>query len=232
MSAVPQIFAAMIAVMDEVGAIGKNRKNTQQNYQFRGIDDVLAELQPLLVKHKIICVPEVLEAEREMLDTKSGGRMASVRLKVKHTYTCATDGSSVCATTWGEAMDAGDKASNKAMSAALKYAHTESFSIPTYEVDRDTEESSPAAVAPRPAQSQQNQPAAAKPASADQMAKEKAWLLAAYETSRTEDDLVKLWRRVEAFKEGTPDRTELQEKFIARRRVLRASPAPAEDIPF
>lgn len=137
------IFKAMHAVMSEVGVIGKDRKNPQQGYQFRGIDDVLAVLQPLFIKHGIVCLPKVLKTERELLDTKSGGKMASVRLLVEHTFFCAADGSSVYATTFGEAMDAGDKASNKAMSAALKYALTESFSIPTKESDRDTEEQSP-----------------------------------------------------------------------------------------
>lgn len=166
------IFKAMHAVMSEVGVIGKDRTNPQQNYKFRGIDDVLAVLQPLFVKHGIICTPEVLTEEREILATKSGGTMASVRLKVKHTYEAA-DGSTKVATTYGEAMDAGDKAGNKAMSAALKYAHVESFSIPTKESDRDTEEQSPE-MAPRtqsgtrPQSVPASRPATQKPAQAAQ----------------------------------------------------------------
>jgi hypothetical protein len=127
------IFTAMLAVQKEVGAIGKDRKNAAQNYNFRGIDDVLAVLQPLFNKHGIICTPEVLTEEREILTTKAGSTMASVRLKVKHTYEAA-DGTTKIATTYGEAMDSGDKAGNKAMSAALKYAHWSSRSaIPTFE---------------------------------------------------------------------------------------------------
>lgn len=154
------IFKAMHAVMSEVGVIGKDRKNPQQGYQFRGIDDVLAVLQPLFIKHGVFCVPKVLKAEREVLPTKSGGSMASVRLLVEHTF-FASDGSSVYATTYGEAMDAGDKASNKAMSAALKYALTESFAIPTKESDRDTEEQSPELAGKAP-----GSPATAKAAAA------------------------------------------------------------------
>ena len=40
--------------------------------------------------------------------------------------------------TFGEAMDSGDKATNKAMSAAYKYAALQAFAIPT-EGDNDTE---------------------------------------------------------------------------------------------
>lgn len=136
------IYAALARVMSEVGAVGKNRKNPQQGYQFRGVDDVVAHVQEVMAQQGVVVVPRVVERERDMVATKSGGSMASVRLLVEHTF-YALDGSSVVAVTLGEAMDAGDKASNKAMSAALKYALTETLLIPTYEVDRDTEEQSP-----------------------------------------------------------------------------------------
>lgn len=138
-----QIYSALAKVMAEVGVVGKARKNAAQGYQFRGIDDVVAHIQQVMAAQGVVVVPRVVEREREVVQTKSGGAMASVRLLVEHSF-FAQDGSSVTATTLGEAMDSGDKASNKAMSAALKYALTETLLIPTYEADRDTEEASPA----------------------------------------------------------------------------------------
>lgn len=148
----PKVIAAIARVMAEVGAVGKTKKNAAQNYQFRGVDDVVAHVQDVMAKCGVIVIPRVIEREREMLASKSGGSMVSVRLLVEHTFYCEEDGSSVVCTTLGEAMDSGDKASNKAMSAALKYCLTESLLIPTYEVDRDTEEHSPqvAPAAPKP----------------------------------------------------------------------------------
>lgn len=143
----PRIYAALAQVMGAVGAVGKTRKNPQQGYQFRGVDDVVAHVVELMAQAGVVVVPRVVEREREMVATKSGGTMASVRLLVEHTF-FADDGSSVCAVTLGEAMDSGDKASNKAMSAALKYALVETLLIPTYEVDRDTETASPQMVQP------------------------------------------------------------------------------------
>lgn len=149
-----EIYAALAKVMSQVGAVTKARRNESQKYQFRGIDDVVAHVQQVMADNGVVCIPRVIERERELLDSKSGGKMASVRLLVEHTF-FAKDGSSVVCTTLGEAMDSGDKASNKAMSAALKYCLTEALLIPTYEVDRDTEEQSPeiakAAIAPPPA---------------------------------------------------------------------------------
>jgi hypothetical protein len=139
----PAIIGAIAKVMAEVGVITKGRKNAAQNYAFRGIDDVVAGVQEVMARNGVIVVPRVIERERDIVSTKSQGSMVSVRLLVEHTFMCAEDGSSVVCTMLGEAFDSGDKASNKAMSAALKYAITETFLIATYEKDRDTEEHSP-----------------------------------------------------------------------------------------
>jgi hypothetical protein len=142
-----KIYAALAKCIAAVGVVGKTRKNAAQGYQFRGIDDVLSACQSVLADNGVVCVPQVREREREMVQTKSGGSMASVRLLVDHHF-YAADGTFVTATTLGEAMDSGDKASNKAMSAALKYALVETLCIPTFEDDRDTEEHSPEIAAP------------------------------------------------------------------------------------
>ena len=45
------IFQSITKIMEEVPAIGKNKKNIQQNFMFRGIDDVMNTFQPLLAKY-------------------------------------------------------------------------------------------------------------------------------------------------------------------------------------
>lgn len=133
------IYQAINNVMNEVGAIGKNRKNQQQGFMYRGIDEVMNALQPAFVKANIFVVPEVLEQTREERTTKSGGQLIYSVLRVKYTF-YAADGTNVSATAIGEGMDSADKASNKAMSAAFKYACFQVFCIPTEEmVDSDAE---------------------------------------------------------------------------------------------
>ena len=84
-------------------------------------------------------VPEVNEQSREERQTQNGGILIYSILKVKFTF-YADDGSNVSATVVGEGMDIGDKASNKAMSAAFKYACFEVLCIPTEEMkDPDAE---------------------------------------------------------------------------------------------
>ena len=141
------VVERLLLVMGEIGAIGKNRKAPGLNYAFRGIDDILPDAQALCVKHGVLHMPRVLERERETVTTRGGAPMVSVRLLIEHTFR-APDGSSVVAVTLGEAMDSGDKATNKAHTAALKLALTEGLLIPTHEADRDTEEHSPEIAAP------------------------------------------------------------------------------------
>jgi len=142
-----EIFKLLPKVMSEIGAIAKGRKNEQQGYAFRGIDDVYFAIQPAFVKHGVFCVPEVLEMTREERTTKFGSILTYTILKVCHTF-YASDGSNVKAVTVGEAMDSGDKSANKAMSAAMKYACLEVFAIPT-EGDNDTENQTHAQIEPK-----------------------------------------------------------------------------------
>ncbi len=133
-----QIYEAIPKVMAEVGSIAKNRKNQQQGYAFRGIDDVFAAFQAPLATHGVFYVPEVLEECRDEGQTKSGGTMFYTRLRVAYTF-YAQDGSNVRAVVVGEAMDSADKSSNKAMSAALKYALLQIFCVPTESEDADAQ---------------------------------------------------------------------------------------------
>lgn len=135
-----KIFETISAVMEEVGAIGKNKKNQQGNgFMYRGIDDVMNALNPAMVHHKLFVTPEILEQTREERTTKNGGTLLYSIIKIKFTF-YADDGSNIAAVVIGEAMDSGDKATNKAMSVAYKYACFQVFCIPTEEMkDPDAE---------------------------------------------------------------------------------------------
>ena len=133
----PKIYSAICNAMSEIGAICKNERNKQQGFMYRGVDAVYSALQPVLIKNRIFVCPEVLEQTREDRTTSKGTNLIYSILKVRFTF-YAEDGSSVAAVVTGEGMDSGDKASNKAMSVAFKYACFEVFCIPTEEpVDPD-----------------------------------------------------------------------------------------------
>lgn len=124
------IHEAIADIMIETDAISKDKRNTQQNYQFRGIDDIYNAVHPLFAKHGVFSVPNVLEDRTEERTTKGGSALIYRVLKIRYDF-CARDGSSIQATVIGEGMDSGDKASNKAMAVAHKYAIMQILSIPT-----------------------------------------------------------------------------------------------------
>lgn len=144
---VPMIYKAISNVMKEVGFIGKDSKNMQQGFKYRGIDAVMNALNPALIKYGVFVVPTVLEQTREERTTAKGGLLIYSILKIRFRF-YAEDGSFVDTTVIGEGMDSGDKASNKAMSVGFKYACFQTFCIPTEELmddpDKEVHEVAPA----------------------------------------------------------------------------------------
>ena len=135
-----KVYHAIAAVMAEIGTSGisKDRKNQQQGYNFRGIDEVYNALSPILSKHKLCILPRILAREVVERQTKSGGTLFYVTVEAEFDLVSAEDGSKHVIRTFGEAMDSADKATNKAMSAAYKYAAMQAFCIPT-EGDNDAD---------------------------------------------------------------------------------------------
>ena len=126
----PLIFQKIPAMMADVQAIAKDRQNVNQNYSFRGIDDVYNALHDVFAKHKVFTVPEVIDAKHEERKSKSGGVLIYRIYTIKYKF-FAEDGSYVETIVIGEGMDSGDKAGNKAMSVAHKYALLQILLIPT-----------------------------------------------------------------------------------------------------
>lgn len=127
------IYESISAVMGDIGAVGKNSRNTQQGFMFRGIDAVMNAINPALTKYKVFVVPEILEQKREERTNSKGTVLIYSICTVKYKF-YAEDGSFIEAVVIGEGMDTGDKATNKAMSIAFKYACFQVFCIPTEEM--------------------------------------------------------------------------------------------------
>lgn len=141
------IHQRMIGILSELPSIGKNARNTQQNFNFRSVDAVIDALNPLLARWGVYYLPNVVEHKEGLRETSRGTSLYVIHLHVEFTFYSET-GESVMASAWGEGSDAGDKATNKAMTAAQKYALVQAFCIATGEtVDSDAdspEESRPA----------------------------------------------------------------------------------------
>lgn len=153
------IYQSITAVQSEVEFIGKDKQvQSGGSYKYRGVDQVLNTLHPLFAKHKIFSVPEVMEIlTREQRETKNGGLMLYQVLKIKYTF-YAEDGTSISAIVVGEAMDSGDKVSNKCMSVAYKYACFQILSIPTEETTQDPDDTNEPLPPKKEARKQEEKP--------------------------------------------------------------------------
>jgi len=131
----PNVFQAINLVMRDLSAIGKDQLNAAQKYKFRGIDDVYNELHPLMAKHGLFNYPVVLSRNEEIYTNNNGTRMIRVVLQVEYVF-CSKDGSTLkIGPVHSEGNDTADKATNKALSAAHKYACIQLFMIPTKDSD-------------------------------------------------------------------------------------------------
>ena len=155
------IYKAITETMAEIQPIAKGKRNEQQGFKYRGIDDVMNELNPILVKHKIFIIPEVISMERSIRETNKGETLNYSILTIKYFFV-HEDGSEVFVTVVGEGMDSGDKASNKAMAVALKYACLQMFCIPTEDMP-DPDNITPLPNKPLEPKNEQNSPQTGAP---------------------------------------------------------------------
>lgn len=124
--------------MKNIGAVGKDQTNTQQGFKFRGIDQLINAAHPAFIKAGVFVTPEVISHDVILKDvTRANGKAGvdkHVSILVKFTFH-AEDGTSVASTIAAEGVDSGDKATNKALSAALKYALIQTLSVPTADME-------------------------------------------------------------------------------------------------
>lgn len=138
-----KIYSLIPKIMADIQAIGKDQKNLHQNYKFRGIDDMYNAIHPILVKHGVFCCPQVQKTETAEIETSDGKTAFRILHTISHKF-YADDGSFIEVIMPGEGIDRSDKASNKAISGAMKYTFIELFSIPTEDIE-DSDRESPEA---------------------------------------------------------------------------------------
>jgi hypothetical protein len=143
MTDAPKVYAAIVAITAALSkeGIGKTRRNQQQGFNYRGIDEVMNELSGLLALHRLCILPRVAGRTVTERQSKSGGALFSVTVQGEYDIVSADDGSRHTVAMCGEAMDSADKATNKATAAAYKYMAVQVFCIPT-EGDNDADATS------------------------------------------------------------------------------------------
>ena len=143
------VYAAISAcTADLLGGVAKDRRNSGQGFNFRGIDQFMNAVAPVIARNGLVVLPRVMSKRQDERQTTKGGVMFYTHLHVEFDFVAVSDGSTHTVATEGEAMDSADKSTNKAMSAALKYALMQAFMIPTEDM-QDADAHSPEDVRPR-----------------------------------------------------------------------------------
>lgn len=138
-----RVYEAINKVQSDLAAIGiqKAQENRDQHYKFRGIDDLYDVLSPLLSKHSLLIIPFVISKEITQHQTKNGTIMFHAVVEVEYHFISCIDESKHISKSVGEARDTADKAINKALTSAYKYAMIHTFCIPVVgseDADSDT----------------------------------------------------------------------------------------------
>lgn len=137
-----QILQAWPQLMEAVGAVAKDHEARGVPYKFRSIEDVVARLQPALVKLGVACTITTSSLHRSSIPTAKGGSMQSAAVHVLLRL-IAADGTWLELEADGAALDSSDKDVNKATTAGVKNALLHGLMIRTDDPKRDPDASRP-----------------------------------------------------------------------------------------
>lgn len=134
------VIEALRRVMRDLPAIGKEGTgpSSQGSYKFRGIEQIMRHAVPLFARHGVVFTPHRVDL-RDHTDTLSGGKPA-VDERVVVTYRVYGPGGTddyIEVQAPGVGRDSTDKGSNKAMTAAYKYALTQTLGVADEKDDGD-----------------------------------------------------------------------------------------------
>ena len=127
------IYQKLAAITGAIGVVEKGGTNTEQKYAFIEYAAVAGKLRVLFAEYGVVIVPRMAKFadwNTEEITTKYGSKGINVRVPFEFEIVNADAPEDSFKVDWiGEAADYGDKATNKAATAALKYYLMRQFNI-------------------------------------------------------------------------------------------------------
>lgn len=138
-----KIQTALIAAQNDICRIGIAKLGRASlggaTVNYRGIEQAMNEMSPILVRHGITVTPRYSDLSISERAKAEGKATRFVTIKGSFIF-AAEDGSNVVSECYGEAMDSGDKAVIKAQSVAFRTALFQQFVIPTMAMDTELDD--------------------------------------------------------------------------------------------
>lgn len=128
------IYQRMAAALPDVEAVSKSRKNAEQKYAYRGAEDIMNAIHPVLAKHKIFIVQDWEEMIQKDGESSKGSKFTETTMKMVFNFT-TDDGSSIAVRVPSQGRDYGDMGVYKCMTMAFKYALAFTFCVPFAQLD-------------------------------------------------------------------------------------------------
>lgn len=148
--AAPTLAAAKLRIMAACPYLQK-RTGEGLKYTFASEADLINLLRPALLANHVVITPAGCEmVANEQFTTGKGSVMRRVVVKMTYRFTHVPSRESEEVQMFGEGADVGDKAVNKAMTGALKYALRQWMLVETGD-DPDTTDSASMAMSPEAA---------------------------------------------------------------------------------
>lgn len=142
------LYQKLAKITGEIGVIAKDGNNQQQKYKYIEYETIAGKFRELFSKYGVVLIPSMVEQERSAITTSRGSSGVSTVCHFEFTVVNADKPDDRFVVKWqGEAADYGDKATNKAATAAVKYYLMRQFNISS-KGDEDPDSQTPE-VAPK-----------------------------------------------------------------------------------
>lgn len=124
------LYQKLAKITGEIGVIAKDGNNQQQKYKYIEYETIAGKFRELFSKYNVVLIPSMVEQERTSITTARGASGVSTVCHFEFTVVNADKPDDRFVVKWqGEAADYGDKATNKAATAAVKYYLMRQFNI-------------------------------------------------------------------------------------------------------
>jgi len=168
----PNIYQRINAIMQEIGYVQKDKKNSFMNFRYVSHDAVTASLRPFLINHGVVVTCDIINSDVKEITTGKGEKtdkayMTAVTAQVSF-INMDNPEDKIVVHSIGQGIDKNDLGPGKAVSYAYKYALLKTLALETGDdPENDGTDYKPNGGAKKPEAKPKPQPEAQAPTTPD-----------------------------------------------------------------
>ena len=124
----PKLAHKILCVISKIGSVAKDGENSFHKYRYASESAIMEAIRPCLIEHGLAVLTSL---ESYKVDSVPGKNKDECRVTMTylHTIMDQDDGKSIVVRSFGQGIDAGDKAGYKAATGAMKYFLSKNFMV-------------------------------------------------------------------------------------------------------